>query len=303
MMIKYERPISLAARWARRIARFAFGLFVVTLLAHRFGPLITPHFVALALFSAGLAVVSVILAVIGFIRLWQVAAVGGIAAFIAILYSAVPIGVAGYGAGEYFARPAIYDVSTDTVTPPPWITPPAIEQGWLKRASQVTPEDREAQIVAYPGLTGRRYDGALDRVFQGVKIVTENSGIHIVAEEGVENAQADLEDMVVKPQGNAPADIEPDDVPIPLSRPETLPGDMLQPGRRASDIVMQGEWRTLVVGFRFDVLIRLREEAETTLVDMRVASRYGPHDLGLGARFADQFLHALDAELLGIAGD
>jgi len=302
MMIKYERPTSLAARWARRIARFAFGLFVAALLAHRFGPLVTPNFVALALFSAGLAAFAVLLAVIGFVRLWQVAAIGGVASFVALVYAVVPIGAAGLALNEYFSKPAIYDVSTDTVTPPPWIKPPDAEQGWLKRPREVTPEDREAQIVAYPGLTGRRYDGALDRVFQGVKIVAEKTGISIVAQEGEENAEADLEDMAVKPSDAATADSEPDDVPIPLSRPEMVPGDM-RPGRRSSDILVQGEWRTLIIGFRFDVLIRLREEAETTFVDMRVASRYSAHDLGLGAAFADQFLHALDAELLGIAGD
>jgi hypothetical protein len=302
MMIKYERPTSHAARWARRIARFAFGLFVAALLAHRFGPLTTPHFAALAVFSAGLALLSVLLALIGFVRLWQVAAVAGVASFVALLYAVVPIGFAGFALAEYFSKPSIYDVSTDTVTPPPWIKPPAVEQGWLPRPRGVTSQDREAQIVAYPGLTGRRYEGALDRVFQGVKIVAEKTGIAVVAQEGVENAQADLEDMAVKPSDAAPADSEPDDVPIPLSRPKMQPGDM-QPGRRSSDILVQGEWRTLIVGFRFDVLIRLREEAETTFVDVRVASRYGPHDLGLGAGFANQFLHALDAELLGIAGD
>ncbi|MCY1248384.1 hypothetical protein D9M72_618090 [compost metagenome] len=89
---------------------------------------------------------------------------------------------------------------------------------------------------------------------------------------------------------------------MPAARPElSLEGAIA--GRRASDVVLQGEWRTLIAGFRFDVLIRLREEAETTFVDLRVASRYGPHDLGMGAAFADQFLRALDAELLGIAGD
>jgi hypothetical protein len=302
MMIKYERPTSHAARWARRIARFAFGLFAAVLLAHRFGPLITPHFVALMVFSAALAAVAVMLAAVGFVRLWQVAAVGGVASFVAILYAAAPLGVAGFALNEYFSKPAIYDVSTDTVTPPLWIKPPDAVQGWLERPAVVTPEDREAQIAAYPGLTGRRYDGALDRVFQGVKIVAEKTGISIVAEEGVENARPDLEDMAIKPDATAPADSEPGDVPIPLSRPQTMPGEM-SAGPRSSNILLQGEWRTLIVGFRFDVLIRLREEAETTFVDMRVASRYGPHDLGLGAAFANQFLHALDAELLGIAGD
>ena len=50
------------------------------------------------------------------------------------------------------------------------------------------------------------------------------------------------------------------------------------------------------------LLIRLREEAETTFVDVRVASPYGQHDLGFSAGIAEEYLKALDAELLGIAG-
>ena len=50
-------------------------------------------------------------------------------------------------------------------------------------------------------------------------------------------------------------------------------------------------------------MIRLREEAETTLVDVRVASRDGDRDLGAGVAYIERYLRALDAELLGIAGD
>ncbi len=58
-----------------------------------------------------------------------------------------------------------------------------------------------------------------------------------------------------------------------------------------------------MLGLPFDAVVRLREEAEMTLVDIRVASRYGPHDLGISDEIAEGFLHALDAELLGIAGN
>lgn len=57
-----------------------------------------------------------------------------------------------------------------------------------------------------------------------------------------------------------------------------------------------------VLDLRFDVIIRLRE-AETAFVDVRVTSRYGPSDLGFSADIADDYLKALDAELLSIAAD
>lgn len=302
MMIRYERPYSYAAHWARRFARISFVLFALSLLAHRFGPLTTPHFLALVGLSGIFALAAVLLAVVGLARLWQVAAIGGLASASALVYSAPALGLIGFGVVQYLTRPAIYDVSTDTVTPPPWLKVPHVEQSWLKRKDAVTPADREAQVLAYPGLTGRRYDGALDRVYQGVRTVLEQSRVGITEELGVENARADLEDLTVRPNAGTETTVEPENVPVPVARPElSLEGVIT--GRRASDVVLQGEWRTLIVGFRFDVLIRLREEAETTFVDLRVASRYGAHDLGMGAAFADQFLRALDAELLGIAGD
>jgi hypothetical protein len=302
MMVRYERPYSYAAHWARRFARISFLLFALSLLAHRFGPLTTPHFLALVGLSGIFALLGVLLAVVGLARLWQVAAIGGLASAAALVYAAPALGFIGFGAVQYFTRPAIYDVSTDTVTPPPWLKVPQTEQSWLKRKDAVTPEDREAQILAYPGLTGRRYDGALDRVYQGVRTVIEQNRVGITEELGVENARADLEDLAVRQNAGADTNAKPENVPVPAARPElSLEGAIA--GRRASDVVLQGEWRTLIAGFRFDVLIRLREEAETTFVDLRVASRYGPHDLGMGAAFADQFLRSLDAELLGIAGD
>lgn len=278
-------------------------LFALALAAHRFGPLTTPHFLALALTAVGFCFLGVLLAAVGLARLWQVAAIGGKASVSALFYAALPLGLFGYGAAQYVMRPAIYDVSTDKVTPPPWIEVPQAEESWIRRNPTVAPEDREAQIAAYPGLTGRRYEGALDRVFQGVRKVKEETRIRTVAELGVENARADLEDLAVRPGTGVESGTEPQVIPVPAVRPAPIGVDGSIPGRRPGDVVLQGEWRTLVVGFRFDVLIRLREEAETTFVDLRVASRYGQHDLGIGAAFAEEFLRALDAELLGIAGD
>ncbi len=98
----------------------------------------------------------------------------------------------------------------------------------------------------------------------------------------------------------------PDIGPIPMKRPEgVLEGEdpiatLIQ---RVTDVTLQGETRTKIIGLPLDVVIRLHEEAETTLVDIRVASRYGAHDLGVSAGVAEAYLKALDAELLGIAGN
>jgi hypothetical protein len=322
-MITYERPISHAARWARHLARLAFGIFIAALCAHRFGSLSTSTFVALALLATALALLAVLLSVIGFVRLWQVAAVGGIASLVALIYAAVPLSAAGLALSQVLSKPALTEVSTDSVTPPPFIRDRPVEAGWLTPAAPL-PADRVAQAQAYPGLSGRRYDGALDRVLAGVRSVAEQSGITIVAEEGLENAEPDFEDLAARAGDASPADADapplgptgrkgakgaardpgpvPNLVPTPMPRPKPEAAAST-PGRRADDLLLQGESRSRIAGFRFDLVIRLREEAETTVVDIRVASRIGPHDLGLNAATADSFLQALDAELLGIAGD
>lgn len=299
--IQYERPVSHAAHWARRLALFSCMLFVAVVLSHRFGPLTTPHFLALAGFAAVMAGLAVLLAAVGLARLWMVGARGGKAALTALLFSLLPLGVSGAAAYAYFYRPALYDVTTDTLAPPPWLSQPSAQQDWLPRVGLVTARDREVQLEAYPALSGRRYEGALDRVYQGARKVAAAYGITVTSEAGLDNIQADLEDLVVDPSKVAKGQEELGDVPIPEARPEAVPSlpHIGGPG----DVLLQGEWRSPIFGFRFDVVIRLREEAETTLVDMRAASRYGPHDLGIGADLVEGYLKALDAELLGIAGD
>lgn len=308
MKVRYQRPVSYAALWALRIARFALLMFVAVFVAHRFGPLLTPHFVALAAFAAGLSAFAVLLALVGLLRLWQVAAIGGLACAWALVFSVLPLAVAGTVGLRLVERPAIHDITTDTADPPPFLSQPFVERGWLSRMEMVTEGDREAQIRAYPALTGRRYEGALDRVLLGVQSVVQKSGLEITIEEGMDNARPDLEDMKL-PEPAATGEVAEGDLPetgpIPEARPEALPLPLTDASgvqRRAGDVLLQGEWKTIVAGLPFDVVIRLREGDETTFVDLRVASRYGANDLGLGAAFAEDFLHRLDAELLGIAG-
>ncbi len=305
MTIRYDRPVSPAAFLARRLGLLSFGVLVAVILAHRFGPLTTPDFVALLGVSVALAALAVPLALVGLVRLWQVGALGGVAASRGLLYSLPTALLAAYGIYLYQTRPPIYDVSTDVMEAPRWVAEPAASQQWFVRPP-VTAATREAQALAYPGLTGRRYEGALDRVYQAVGKVAAANGIEITGSRGKEFAVPEFQPP--KPEAvEGQAELQPFDpgnVPVPVPRPEpdlrlAVPG----PDEPQGVVRLQGQTRTMVLGRRYDIVIRLREEAETTLVDMRVAARYGPWDLGTGAEIAQSFLSALDVELLGIAGD
>lgn len=304
MTIRYDRPVSRSAFLARRLSRAAAVFLVLVVLLHRFGPLTTPDFVALVLASAVPAALAVPLALFGLWRLWKVGALGGVASTSALLYAVLPLGLVGFAAFQYMTRPMLYDVTTDIADPPAWITVPEGKQQWLDRPP-VTPAMRQAQAGAYPGLTGRRYEGALDRVHEAVLKVADLTGLTVTASRGHEPL---LPELAPLPQGRdaqvtAPAETMPKVGPVPLPRPAPQELSVAEPPEPAGTARVQAEMRTLVLGLSFDVMVRLREEAETTLVDVRVASRYGPHDLGIGDLIAEHYLHELDAELLGVAGD
>lgn len=301
MTVLYERPVSHSAFYARRLALLGFVMFIMAWALHRFGPLETPAFLAVVAVCAILAGIAFYLAILGLVMLWTRGARGGVAAAQAIVLAVLPLLPIVLGAPAYLNQPPIYDISTDLVDPPKWIAEVKADQSWLGPRAAATAEDREAQMIAYRGLTGRRYEGALDRVYTAARKVAQGSGIEISDEHGAPEGALD-EFPAINHKGATDEAVPDalDNVPVPLPRPqyEEGPGEETTTG----DASIQGVHRTLIFGFRQDIVIRLREEAETTLVDVRVETRYGKHDLGSGAALIETYLRALDAELLGIAG-
>lgn len=300
MTVRYERPVSRAAYFGRRLAIFSFLLFAAAWGLHRFGPVSTPSFLAVAIVAATLSAFAAYLAVVGIGALWFKGARGGKASASALFFSLLPLATFAYGAANYVDLPPVYDVSTDTAGPPDWLEAPSADQSWLGPRRPVTTADRQAQVAKWRDLTGRRYDGALDRVYTAARKVAVDQGLDIRLERGApELALQEIPESQLGKEEAVPDAL--DYVPVPIPRPED--GTAEDAGLPPGDPSIQGEQRTFVFGFRQDVVIRLREELETTLVDVRVASRYGDRDLGAGVAYIERYLRALDAELLGIAGD
>ncbi|MBZ0165079.1 MAG: DUF1499 domain-containing protein [Notoacmeibacter sp.] len=69
-----------------------------------------------------------------------------------------------------------------------------------------------------------------------------------------------------------------------------------------NEITIEAIARTMFVGFRSAVAIRVIDEGESSYVDMRSASLFGKHDLGDNARRIEAFFKALDAEMIALAG-
>ncbi|MGL4199244.1 MAG: DUF1499 domain-containing protein [Allorhizobium sp.] len=314
MHIRYDRPVSRSAFFARRLALLSLAMLAVVLLAHRFGPLSTPDFVLLVLVSAIPAALAVPLALVGLARLWQVGALGGVAAAWALVFAALPLALPAYGYYLYVSKPKLTEVSTDLADRPAFVSVPEAEQKLLPRPP-LPEEAGTAQLAAYPGLNGRRYEGAIDRVYEAVRKVAAENRLVVTASRGEEYGLPALElrpttetpaEPVVAPEGapvTASEEALPESGPLPTARPEPSLLVPVDDGEPVGTARLQFSTRTFVLGLPFDAVVRLREEAEMTLVDIRVASRYGPHDLGISDEIAEGFLHALDAELLGIAGN
>jgi len=67
---------------------------------------------------------------------------------------------------------------------------------------------------------------------------------------------------------------------------------------QGNEILLQALARMPVLGFKSDIIIRVSDEDEATLVDMRVTARDLPHDFGFGAYIILEFMQALDREIL-----
>jgi len=142
--------------------------------------------------------------------------------------------------------------------------PPAFEAAAMLRPAGTNP-------VAYPGPSAAREQIAAYPDLQPLRV-------------GVSLADAfDAAHAVVHDQGWR----------IVAERPPSEDGD---PAR------IEAVARTLLMGFKDDVVIRLSEEAGSVRVDMRSASRYGSHDLGTNARRIQAFIFALREEITPTAG-
>lgn len=309
--VRYQRPNSASAAWAGRLGLFAVLLLLFGVAGHRFSMLETENFVAIALLAVTAALLALVLGIVGLWRLWKVGARGGRASFWGILLALVPLLPFAFAAERYIDRPRLNDVTTDLANPPAFLKPPAEPNGWLSQVVEQIPAVSPAtQQTAYPELTGRRYEGAIDRVSAAVLAVLEARGIAIVATEGVELRQPEPEPEPVpetstgERPGEEAAGLSPPDIlnpPLPIPAPRAaLPA---APVVRPSRMVIQAEAASPVLAIESDVVIRLIEEEETTRVDMRAATRHAGHDLGLNAWTIERFLTALDAELLGVAAD
>ena len=261
-----QEPTSQLAVWARRIAFFSLAATLIAVIVVRSGALeIVPALSTLA-GALVLAVVAMLLAVGAAFAIWF-EGVGGVreaatAFFIGLALIAYPafLGVRGY------RLPAIYDVTTDPIDPPRF---EAIARLRPRDANPITYEglyaaqlQHEAYSDIEPDLTDATPQQAYDAA---MKVVTKRKWRVVDAR---------------PPQGGGPRLVDARGQP--------------QPQAAARDGYIEAIARTPILGFRDDVVVRVRPTGEGARIDVRSASRYGRHDLGANASRVRNLISDID---------
>lgn len=291
----YRQKWSASARWCERIAILCLPYFVIVILLHRFEEITTPQTFRLIAFGLLMILVSLFLGIRAFFDLWNFGRKGGRATIRGMVISLLlflPFGWFAYLAVE---KPMINDISTNPFAPPPFLTADEFRRHKAGEGiNQLTVYDdnyAEQLLAAYPEISSRRYNAGALRIYDVVRGLILKRGWEIIDQAGLPEDPAGGDDSDVDEQSASAVAVASDQ-----------PAD----GVEASiplDIRIEAVSTSLVFGFPRDIVIQIVSESESTLVDMRSASRWGAHDYGENAAAIDKFLSDLDAALLGIAGE
>ncbi len=318
-LARIERPRSNAGVWCKRLSFFAIPYFVIVVLAHRTGNIETiPVFWMLGV-GVLILVAALALGIRGFLDLWNNGHEAGLNSaqgmFIAVLLILPFL----YFGGKSLLLPPLYDISTDLEDAPAYDTVLELRNDNMNGIEAPSDQARDLQLRAYPKISARRYPLGEARVFKAVvELIGEKDWTILTTNS--EQGKAPIDDegsgLVAKPTKGS------DGLPLRLTLPnyrpakriqvtpstETFESEQISPVGRAgddSDDAQQERYveavaSSFLFGFESDVVIRLIEEEEGTLVDMRSSSRWGPHDLGANASIIIDFMSELDTTLQGL---
>lgn len=140
---------SLPALWSRRFGSLALPVAILPVFMHRERLITSSEFVTIELVALGLAVLAVLLALIGFVRLWFTGDRGwgkAVAGLVFGLICLAPFGWYGYQAWRY---PDLGDASTDFIQPLALVGAPV--------PAPVASTARETFASLYPNAKNRTY--------------------------------------------------------------------------------------------------------------------------------------------------
>ena len=106
------------AIWARRVGALALPLAVIALLLHRGHIITSENFMVIEGIALVLAVLTLLMALVAFVRLWFTGDQGWWRATIAFVFGVLCLAPGAYFGYLYLKQPGAADVSTDFGDPP-----------------------------------------------------------------------------------------------------------------------------------------------------------------------------------------
>lgn len=170
------RRVSSAARWAKTMSGFSLVLGATAAVGHRYGMVDTAAYLWVLAIVAGLAVLGMLLAAIGFQRLWAYGDKAGKSSLAALFLSCLVLAPFAAGAYLWFHYPPLTDVSTDLEEPPSFVQALRTRNREMNAITPLTPERMALQREAYPDVAGRRLEASMERALQAVDAVIEARG-------------------------------------------------------------------------------------------------------------------------------
>jgi hypothetical protein len=259
-----EQPISKLAVWARRMALFSLAATSIAIIIVRSGALdIVPALSTLA-GALVLAAVAILLSFGAVIVIWREGLGGGRQAATAFFIGAALLAYPFYLGVKAYRLPEIYDITTDPIDPPQF-----------DAIARLRP--RDANPTAYAGLyTAEQQNAAYPDIEPDDTTASPqdayNAALKVIAKRRWRVVDAR------PPLGGLP----------PPARSQDA---------SARDGIIEAIVRTPILGFRDDVVVRVRSTTDGTRIDIRSASRYGRHDLGSNAARVRDLIDDIDTVL------
>jgi hypothetical protein len=259
-----ETSISRLAIWSRRIALFSLAATFIAVIIVRSGALeIVPALSTLA-GALVLACLAILLAFAAGIVIWRQGTGGGRQAVTALLIGAALIAYPAYLGIKASRLPAIYDITTDPIDPPQF-----------DAIARLRP--RDANPVTYAGLyTAEQQHAAYSDIEPDDTTVTP------------QDAFAAAMKVIAKRKWRV-VDARPPQGPLPRVIDARAPQSSA-----VRDGIIEAVARTPILGFRDDVVVRIRPTIDGARIDVRSASRYGRHDLGTNAKRVRSLIEDID---------
>jgi len=211
-----------------------------------------------------LACIAILLAFAAGIVIWRHGIGGGRQAVTALFIGAALIAYPLYLGARASRLPAIYDITTDPIDPPQF---DAIARLRPRDANPITYAGlyaAEQQHAAYPDIEPDDTTATpLDAYAAAMKVIAKRKWRVVDSR---------------PPQGPLPRVIDA----------------RASQGGTVRDGIIEAVARTPILGFRDDVVVRIRPTIDGTRIDMRSASRYGHHDLGTNAKRVRSLIDDID---------